>query len=237
MVRVLDAEALTGSNLAYREPALYDELLADDSIAADLMNIIRLHGTRPTTVLDLGCGTGRLLAELRDHGMTGTGIDLQPRLITWARRTHTRLRLHVGDLRRARLGATFDLVTCVGNTLSYLHTEAELSAAFDTMRAHSHPGTLLVLATLTGAGRDVHGRSEITTALGAASVTTASTWDPSTEVQTTIRIWQFTDGRVEQDTMRRRFWNPGVLAQLADAAGFEVVPAITSSLSLCALSR
>lgn len=236
-MRVLDAEALTGSNLVYREPALYDELLADDSIAADLMNVIRQHAVRTRTVLDLGCGTGRMLAELRGHGVAGTGIDLQPRLITWAQRTHPALRLHVGDLRTARLGATFDLVTCVGNTLSYLHTETELAAAFDTMRAHSHPGTLLVLATLTGAGLDVHGRSEVATALGAATVTSASTWDPSTQIQTTIRTWQFTTGRVEQDTMRRRFWNPGVLAQLADAAGFEVVPVITSSLSLCALSR
>jgi SAM-dependent methyltransferase len=235
-VRVLDAEALTGSNLVYREPALYDELLADDSIATDLMNVIRQHGTRPTTVLDLGCGTGRLLAELHDHGMPGTGIDLQPLLITWARRTHPQLGLHVGDLRTARLGTTFDLVTCVGNTLSYLHTGTELAAAFDTMRAHSHPGTLLALATLTGAGRDVHGRGEVATSLGAATVTTASTWDPKTQIQTTTRTWQFTTGRVEQDTMRRRFWNPGVLAQLADAAGFEVVPANTSSLSLCALS-
>lgn len=237
MVRVLDAEALTDSNLVYREPALYDELLADDSIAADLMNVIGQHGTRPRTVLDLGCGTGRLLAQLHDHGLTATGMDLQPRLITWAQRTHPGLRLHVGDLRTARLGTTFDLVTCVGNTLSYLHTETELAAAFDTIRAHSHPGTLLALATLTGIGRNVHGRSEVTTSLGAATVTTTSTWDPSTQIQNTTRTWQFTTGRVEQDTMRRHFWNPEILAQLADVARFEVVPVITSSLSLCALYR
>jgi SAM-dependent methyltransferase len=187
-----------------------DELLADDSIAADLLNLIRQHGTRPTTVLDLGCGTGRLLAELHDHGIPGTGIDLQPHLITWARSTHPQLGLHVGDLRTARLGTTFDLVTCVGNTLSYLHTDTELAATFDTIRAHSHPGTLLAIATLTGAGRDVHGHSEITTSLGTASVTTESTWDPNTQIQTTTRTWQFTTGRVEQDTMRRRFWNPGL---------------------------
>lgn len=128
-------------------------------------------------------------------------------------------------------------MTCVGNTLSYLHTDTELAAAFDSVRAHSHPGTFLALASLTGTGPNLQGSTEITTSLGAATVTTTSTWDPNTQIQTTTRTWRFTTGRVEQDTMRRRFWNAGVLAQLADAAGFEVVSANTSSLSLCALGR
>jgi hypothetical protein len=35
------------------------------------------------------------------------------------------------------------------------------------------------------------------------------------QIQTTTRTWRFTNGRVEQDTMRRRFWNPELLAQQA----------------------
>jgi hypothetical protein len=37
--------------------------------------------------------------------------------------------------------------------------------------------------------------------------------------------------------MRRRFWDPEILAQLADAAEVDVVLVNPSSLSLCALSR
>jgi hypothetical protein len=35
--------------------------------------------------------------------------------------------------------------------------------------------------------------------------------------------------------MRRRFWNPEKLAQLAHTAGLDVIPVITTGLSLCAL--
>jgi SAM-dependent methyltransferase len=43
-------------------------------------------------VLDLGCGTGRDLATLTPQ-FTGTGIDIQPGLIDYGRRTG----LHHGD--------------------------------------------------------------------------------------------------------------------------------------------
>jgi SAM-dependent methyltransferase len=234
-VRLVDAESLTQNNLMYREPVLYDQLLADDPIASELKAAIRKHCTNARTVLDLGCGTARLLAELDAHGMTGTGIDLQPSLIAWAQHTHPRLRLSIGDLRTARLGTTFDVVTCVGNTLSYLHTEAELTATFDTISAHSHPGTLLALATLTGTGQNAHSDGEITTPLGAATVTTTSEWEPGTQIQTTTRTWRFATGRAERDTMRRRYWSTELLSKLAHAAGFHVLPGGTTALSLCAI--
>jgi SAM-dependent methyltransferase len=237
LVRLVDAESLTQSNLMYREPLLYDQLLGDDPIASELKAVIRQHCTNARTVLDLGCGTARLLAELDARGMTGTGIDLQPSLIAWAQHTHPRLRLSVVDLRTARLGTTFDVVTCVGNTLSYLHTETELTATFNTISAHSNPGTLLALATLTGTGQNTHSDSEITTSLGTATVTTTSEWDPDTQIQTTTRTWRFATGRVERDTMRRRYWSTELLGKLAHAARFHVLPGATTSLSLCAIRR
>lgn len=234
---VVDAESLTRNNLAYREPALYDELLADDSLPADLAAVIARHNPNARTALDLGCGTARLLAQLHRQGLSCTGIDLQPHLIRWAHHTNHGLRLEIGDLRDVRLGATFDVVVCVGNTLSYLHTDTELVAAFDTFRAHSDTGTLLALATLTGTGCNTNSTSDITTSLGGATVTATSAWDPNTAIHTTTRTWKFINGRVEHDTMRRRYWSHETLAELANARGFDVLAGPPRSLTLCAVHR
>jgi SAM-dependent methyltransferase len=63
-------------------------------------------------VLDLGCGTGRLLAGL--HPSRGVGVDFSPLMIDVARSKHPRLELHVGDVEDpATLGALegpFDVI-------------------------------------------------------------------------------------------------------------------------------
>lgn len=56
-------------------------------------------------VLDLGCGTGRLLAEMRPS--LGIGVDFSPRMIDVARREHPDLTFICGDLEDP---ATFDQI-------------------------------------------------------------------------------------------------------------------------------
>ena len=233
-MRTIDAESLTRNNLAYREPVLYDELLGDESLPDTLRDIAARENITARSVLDLGCGTARLLGQLSRHGVAGAGIDVQPNLIHWARTQHPALWLEIADLRTARLDTTFDLITCVGNTLSYLHTEPELAAAFTTAAAHGHPGTLLAIATLTGAGSSSSSTNEITTIRGSATVDSISEWNPAESLLTTRRTWHFNNGRTEHDTMHRRFWSFDLLDQCARASGFGTIPIGTTELSLCA---
>jgi hypothetical protein len=64
LVRLVAAESLTQNNLMYREPVLYDQLLGDEPTASELKAAIRHYCTSARSVLDIGCGTARLLAEL-----------------------------------------------------------------------------------------------------------------------------------------------------------------------------
>ncbi|HEX6357550.1 class I SAM-dependent methyltransferase [Actinophytocola sp.] len=49
-------------------------------------------------VVDVGCGTGRVTAFLRDRGVSAFGIDLSPRMIEIARRTYPDLRFTEGTM-------------------------------------------------------------------------------------------------------------------------------------------
>lgn len=51
-------------------------------------------------VLELGCGTGELLAALAP--VRGVGIDLSPSMVAAARRKHPQFEFHVGDVEDAR---------------------------------------------------------------------------------------------------------------------------------------
>src|SRR6202022_3303381 len=50
-------------------------------------------------VLDLGCGTGRLLAALEPS--VGVGVDFSPAMIEEARRRYPHLEFHLGDIEDA----------------------------------------------------------------------------------------------------------------------------------------
>ncbi|GAA1852660.1 methyltransferase domain-containing protein [Asanoa iriomotensis] len=48
-------------------------------------------------VVDVGCGTGRAVAELAERGAVATGVDNNPAMVEVARQRHTRCRFQVGD--------------------------------------------------------------------------------------------------------------------------------------------
>ncbi|OKI65913.1 class I SAM-dependent DNA methyltransferase [Micromonospora sp. CB01531] len=49
-------------------------------------------------VLEVGCGTGRVTAHLRDLGLDVAGVDLSPGMVEVARRTYPELRFDIGSM-------------------------------------------------------------------------------------------------------------------------------------------
>jgi SAM-dependent methyltransferase len=88
----------------------------------------------PTTVLDAGCGTGRVAIELARRGIAVVGVDADHSMIDQARAKAPELEWHVGDL--ADLAGDvlptgpFDLVLMAGNVLLFTRpgTEAAVVA-------------------------------------------------------------------------------------------------------------
>jgi SAM-dependent methyltransferase len=74
----------------------------------------------PLSVLDAGCGTGRVAMELYRRGIDVVGVDLDEKMLGTARRKAPDLSWVSGDLTTLELGRTFDAAVLAGNVLIFV---------------------------------------------------------------------------------------------------------------------
>ena len=98
---------------------------------------------QPRSVLDAGCGTGRVAIELARRGVDVVGTDLDPDLLDQARAKAPELRWHLADLAGLDLGRTFDVVVMAGNVLGFVDP-ARRCDAVASAAAHVAPGGRLI---------------------------------------------------------------------------------------------
>jgi len=98
---------------------------------------------RPRTVLDAGCGMGRVALELARRGVDTDGVDLDEDLLAVARRLGPHLRWHTDDLATMDLGRRFDVVVMAGNVLLFCRPEVRGDIVANLAR-HLEPGGHLI---------------------------------------------------------------------------------------------
>jgi 2-polyprenyl-3-methyl-5-hydroxy-6-metoxy-1,4-benzoquinol methylase len=69
----------------------------------------------PASVLDAGCGTGRVAVELAKRGVTVVGVDLDESMLATARSRSSDVEWIQHDLATLALGRTFNVVLLAGN--------------------------------------------------------------------------------------------------------------------------
>jgi SAM-dependent methyltransferase len=102
-------------------------------------------------LLELGCGTGRLLIPLAQAGYHVTGVDLSPEMLrvasekTAAANLTERVTLLQGDYATTPLGGPYRFAFCVMNTFLHLLTIEDQVTALRHWRQHLAPRGLLLL--------------------------------------------------------------------------------------------
>ncbi len=73
--------------------------------------LVELLAPRPgEAVLDLGCGTGHLTAQIAEAGAAVLGVDSSAEMVAQARRGYPALAFELGDARRLHFDGRFDAV-------------------------------------------------------------------------------------------------------------------------------
>jgi len=105
------------------------------------------------SVLEAGCGTGRVLLPTARAGIEIDGLDSSDGMLAECRRAlalepeavRARVRLHAGDMRTMRLGRAYSLVTLPFRSFQHLLTVGDQLQALATLREHVSPGGRIVI--------------------------------------------------------------------------------------------
>ncbi|MEM7625690.1 MAG: class I SAM-dependent methyltransferase [Planctomycetota bacterium] len=196
-------------------------------------------------VLELGCGTGRVLLPMAESCRFIHGVDHSPGMLAICRRkldeaaiSPDRARVEQGDITALDLGRTFDLITAPFRVMQNLETDAQIAGLLDTVRRHLAPGGTAFLNTFCPRGdreslyaywsvRDGTAYEEKDTAIGRMRIT-----DDCRRFQTdplivfpVLRYEHVEGGKVVDAAelpISMRVWYPDELTAVITSAGFRV---------------
>lgn len=122
-----------------------------DGFHADLAMYLGFAERVGSPILDLGCGTGRVLIRLAQAGFQVTGLDVSGAMLELARRKvaaqglEQYVHLVQADMRDFALDQQFHMALCAINSFMHLETQIDQLVALRCWRRHLRPGGLLIL--------------------------------------------------------------------------------------------
>jgi SAM-dependent methyltransferase len=117
---------------------------AEKQVLIDLPFYLELARQSGGPVLEIGCGTGRVLLPTAREGIEIEGVDnsgpmlevLRKHLAEEAPEVRARVKLHEGDMRNFRLDRKFRLVTIPFRPMQHMYTLEDQLAALKSAAAH-----------------------------------------------------------------------------------------------------
>lgn len=182
------------------------------------------------SVLDVGCGTGAMLAHAREHGHRGrlTGLDPDRAALDRAHRRRAGIEWIQGTAADARCQAEFDLATMTGHAFQCLLTDHDVRASLAAIHAALRGGGHFVFETRHPQARawqdwKPSNASDITDAAGRALRVWHHVESAASDVITLTETTARPDGTILRvDRASLRFPGPHTLAAFLADAGFQI---------------
>jgi ubiquinone/menaquinone biosynthesis C-methylase UbiE len=136
-----------------------------------------VEGLGVRSVLDAGCGTGRVAIELARRGLDAMGVDADPGMLAAAREKSPELDWVLADLASLELpDRRFDCAVMAGNVMIFVVPGTE-GAVLQRLAAHLHPGGLVVAGFQLMPGRlSLERYDELAATAGLALADRFATW-------------------------------------------------------------
>lgn len=113
-------------------------------VEGDVQFYIEEARSAGSPVLEIGCGTGRILLPIAESGINIVGLDRAPAMLSLLRQklagcsaeTQSRVQLVEGDMRHCSLGRRFQLITIPYRAFLHLVTPKDQRQALTCIREH-----------------------------------------------------------------------------------------------------
>lgn len=105
----------------------------------DLTNWLKYHILPDSEILEIGCGTGDLLAGLKPK--KGVGVDISPQMIEMAQKKYPQLMFRVMDVEDLKLTGQFDYII-ISDTVGYFE---DVQLAFGQLQKVCRPSTRVII--------------------------------------------------------------------------------------------
>jgi SAM-dependent methyltransferase len=125
----------------------YDELTREhdyDGWTRHLEAAAARFGVRGRALLDAACGTGKSFLPFLERGYAVSAFDVSAEMVALAAAKAPDAELFVADLRELDRVGSFDLITCLDDSLNYLVEDDGLATALGSLGANLAPEGVLV---------------------------------------------------------------------------------------------
>ncbi|HEX6511167.1 MAG TPA: class I SAM-dependent methyltransferase [Chloroflexota bacterium] len=174
------------------------------------------------SILEIGCGCGRVTELLAQAVGWVVGIDLSPELLAQAqhRLAGSQTALVLADVRRLALRHQFDLIVAPDDPFSHLLTDADRQQAFSSVAAQLAPGGRFVLDALWfPPNRPADGVAQDITVEGRV-VHLTERWRCDAVSHRCLAEFHYRDsGQATRAHFEARYWTPTELRSRLSATG------------------
>ena len=129
----------------------------------------------PESVLDAGCGTGRVAIELAARGIDVVGVDLDAAMLAQARSKAPSIPWVHGSVEDVAIGREFDVVVTAGNVMIFVTPGTERTVVVN-LAGHLAPEGVLISGFQLGQHYSIDAYDADCAAAGLTFVERYATW-------------------------------------------------------------
>lgn len=212
----------------------WDALRGDTSDWEDRQLFLELIRERGEPVLDVGCGTGRLLLDYLALGIDIDGVEISSDMLAILRAKAATAgldvsgRIHQGAMETLAIPRTYRTILVPSSSFQLLFSDDQAAAAMAAFFGRLEPGGTLAMPFIRFPGpADETWTREATLADGSVVRRTSRAWyDPADGFEQTDERWDVLRDDVVVRTERKvrspatRAWSDDAIARLFARAGF-----------------